>query len=345
MINNFRGYGGNASETDNYDWWSPVTNEPVYNTLDEYKGTYIFPDGSIFNELKITTNGAVLTMTSAMGSTNLQNQGGDNFYLNDYGAPVIFKRDSNKVVESIYISVQGLELFGKKEGYQYVAPVLDLYSPPNPSGGGIDNFVYNGGDMLSGLNDALNAQIAADIEKQISAQIQAQLLADEEFRKLTEAFIEAERKRQEAEDAETERKRLEAIEAEKLAKEKAALEEEAEKKKLAAIEAEKLAKEKAALALAEAERQKLIAIEAQKEADAQKLKNDVIVTPQIIVPETPTKIADVETPIKIVEVIKPTTNTTQSTPTSTIVATKPNNTLLIGGILLGLVGLYVITKD
>lgn len=316
MTKDFRGYGGNASETDNYDWWSPVITEPKYNTLDEYTGTYIFPDGSIFSELNITSNGAVLTMTSAMGSTNLQNNGGDNFYLNDYGAPVIFKRDSNNIVESVYISVQGLELFGKKDGYQYVAPIVDKVF----DGG----YIYNNGDILSGLNDALNAQIASDIEKQIGEQIKAQLLADEEFKKATAILAEAERKRLAAEEAEAERKKLEAIEA--------------EKKRLAAVEAEIIAKEKAALALAEAEKQKLAASEAQKLADALKLKSDVIVTPQV---EEKKLVQQVITPEQIqAKVIVD--NLTKNT---TITPTKPNNTMLIGGILLAVVVLYVVTKD
>jgi formylmethanofuran dehydrogenase subunit D len=331
MVNaNFRGYGGDASQTDNYDWWSPVITEPKYNTLDEYNGTYIFPDGSIFSELNITSNGAVLTMTSAMGSTNLQNKGGDNFYLNEYGAPVIFKRDSNNVIDSIYISVQGIELFGKKYGYQYVAPIVDTVF-----GGG---YIYNGGNMLSGLNDALNAQIAADIEKQIGEQIKAQLLADEEFRKATAILADAEIKRLAAEEADAENKRLSAIEAERIAKEKAALALDAENKRVAAILAETIAKEKAALALAEAERQKLAAIEAQKVADAKKLTPSVIVTPQV---EEKKLVQQVITPEQIqAKVIVD--NLTKNT---TITPTKPNNTMLIGGILLAVVVLYVVTKD
>jgi hypothetical protein len=330
MTNNFRGYGGNASETDNYDWWSPVITEPKYNTLDEYTGTYTFPDGSIFNELNITTNGNVLTMTSAMGSTNLQNQGGDNFYLNEYGAPVIFRRGSNGVVDSVYIQVQGIELFGKKYGYQYVAPIVDTVF----DGG----YIYNGGDMLSGLNDALNAQIAADIEKQIGEQIKAQLLADEEFRKATAILADAEIKRLATEEADAENKRLSAIEAEIIAKEKAALALDAENKRVAAIEAETIAKEKAALALAEAERQKLAAIEAQKVADAKKLTPSVIVTPQV---EVKKPVQQVITPEQIqAKVIVD--NLTKNT---TITPTKPNNTMFIGGILLAVVVLYVVTKD
>jgi colicin import membrane protein len=337
MTKDFRGYGGNASETDNYDWWSPVITEPKYNTLDEYTGTYIFPDGSIFSELKVTTNGAVLTMTSAMGSTNLQNNGGDNFYLNEYGAPVIFKRDSNNVLESVYISVQGLELFGKKEGYQYVAPILDLYSPPNPSGGGIDNFVYNGGDMMSGLNDALNAQIAAEIQAKIAADIKAneELAAEAERQRLAELAAKAESERIAKAKADADAK----AKAEADAKAKA----DADSVAKAKADADSVAKAKAdaIIAAAEAEKKKLAAIEAQKVADAAKqiadavkVKTDVVVTPELIVPVT-TKTTDIVT-------TTPTLETSGQIPQA---SNKPNNSLLIGGILLALVGVYIITKD
>jgi hypothetical protein len=253
MTNNFRGYGGNASETDNYDWWSPVITEPKYNTLDEYTGTYTFPDGSIFNELNVTTNGNVLTITSAMGSTNLQNQGGDNFYLNEYGAPVIFRRGSNGVVDSVYIKVQGIELFGKKDGYDYVAPILDLYSPPNPSGGGYGYGGNYGGDSMGGLNDALSAQIAEEIRRSIEAQIQAQIEADMKLQEAAEYFRIAENQRKLAEAMEAERLRI--------------LADENERRNISALEAERWRKANEELA-AEAERQRLAEIEAEKNKQA-----------------------------------------------------------------------------
>jgi hypothetical protein len=83
--------------------------------LNDYLGKYIFAEGSPVAEVSLTVEDSSLVINSAMGSTSLEKKGVDSFYLATYDALVIFKRKEGKVVESISIFVQGMELVGKKE--------------------------------------------------------------------------------------------------------------------------------------------------------------------------------------------------------------------------------------
>lgn len=79
----------------------------------DYLGKYIFPDGSPVAEVTMTHEDSSLVINSAMGSTPLEKKGVDSFYLAAYDALVIFKRNGTGV-ESVSITVQGMELVGKK---------------------------------------------------------------------------------------------------------------------------------------------------------------------------------------------------------------------------------------
>jgi|GEM_PF-334746 hypothetical protein len=83
--------------------------------LNDYLGKYIFAEGSPVAEVSLTTQDSSLVINSAMGSTVLEKKGVDSFYLANYDALVIFKRKDGKMVESISILVQGMELVGRKE--------------------------------------------------------------------------------------------------------------------------------------------------------------------------------------------------------------------------------------
>jgi len=84
--------------------------------LKDYLGKYVFAAGSPVAEVSLTIEDTALVINSAMGSVPLEKKGTDTFYLAAYDAFVIFKRAANKNVESVSISVQGMELVGTKEG-------------------------------------------------------------------------------------------------------------------------------------------------------------------------------------------------------------------------------------
>ncbi len=97
-------------------------------TFKDYFGKYTFAEGSPVTEVSITAEDSVLTINSAMGSTSLDRKGVDTFYLAAYDAPVVFKRDANNVVVSISITVQGMELVGKKAAAVIAYRKEDFYS-------------------------------------------------------------------------------------------------------------------------------------------------------------------------------------------------------------------------
>lgn len=82
--------------------------------LKDYLGKYTFMEGSPVAEIDLSAEDSTLVINSAMGSTTLEKKGVDTFYLAAYDANVIFKRASDKTVESVSIFVQGMELIGKK---------------------------------------------------------------------------------------------------------------------------------------------------------------------------------------------------------------------------------------
>lgn len=83
--------------------------------LKDYLGKYVFAAGSPVAEVSLTLEQDALVINSAMGSVPLEKKGVDTFYLAAYDALVIFKRTPAKVVETLSINVQGMELVGTKE--------------------------------------------------------------------------------------------------------------------------------------------------------------------------------------------------------------------------------------
>ena len=82
--------------------------------LKDYLGKYVFAAGSPLAEAMVEVEDTTLKVSSAMGSFTLEKKGVDTFYLAAYDAFVIFKRASSNEVESVSISVQGMELVGTK---------------------------------------------------------------------------------------------------------------------------------------------------------------------------------------------------------------------------------------
>jgi hypothetical protein len=96
--------------------------------LNDYLGKYIFAEGSPVAEVSLTTQDSSLVINSAMGSTVLEKKGVDSFYLANYDALVIFKRKDGKMVESISILVQGMELVGRKESIPVALKEDEFYA-------------------------------------------------------------------------------------------------------------------------------------------------------------------------------------------------------------------------
>jgi len=84
-------------------------------TLNEYVGTYKFPEGSVVLSVDIKIENGVLMANSSAGSSALEKIAKDTFNLVSYSGSVYFTRDADKKVNGIKIEVQDTVLEGKKE--------------------------------------------------------------------------------------------------------------------------------------------------------------------------------------------------------------------------------------
>ena len=87
-----------------------ITIQAQDTTLTQFTGKFKFSEGSPVQEVVISADNGTLVAASAMGSVVLQKTGEDQYYIADYQAPVIFKRDSNRKVIGLSISVSGMVL-------------------------------------------------------------------------------------------------------------------------------------------------------------------------------------------------------------------------------------------
>jgi len=80
------------------------------STLTQFTGKFKFAEGSPVQEVVISADNGALVAASAMGSFVLQKTGEDQFFIAEFQAPVVFKRDSNKKVVGLTINANGMVL-------------------------------------------------------------------------------------------------------------------------------------------------------------------------------------------------------------------------------------------
>jgi len=84
-------------------------------TLNEYVGTYTFPEGSIVPTVEIRIENGSLMASSPAGSSALEKISKDTFNLVSYSGTVYFIRNTENKIDSIKIETQDVILQGKKE--------------------------------------------------------------------------------------------------------------------------------------------------------------------------------------------------------------------------------------
>ena len=84
-------------------------------TLNEYVGTYTFPEGGPVTSVDVKLESGSLVASSTAGSSPLEKISKDTFNLVTYNGKVYFTRDSVKKVNGIKIEVEETILEGKKE--------------------------------------------------------------------------------------------------------------------------------------------------------------------------------------------------------------------------------------
>ena len=98
-------------------------------TLNEYIGTYTFPEGGPVTSVDVKLENGSLVASSTAGSSALEKISKDTFNLVTYNGKVYFMRDSTKKVNGIKIEVEDTILEGKKESLDFAIPNYSKYSP------------------------------------------------------------------------------------------------------------------------------------------------------------------------------------------------------------------------
>ena len=97
--------------------------------LNEYVGTYTFPEGGPVTTVDVKLENGSLVASSTAGSSPLERISKDTFNLVTYNGKVYFSRDSTRKVSGIKIEVEDTILEGKKESLDLVIFDNSKYSP------------------------------------------------------------------------------------------------------------------------------------------------------------------------------------------------------------------------
>jgi hypothetical protein len=98
-----------------------VTVNAQTDSLQQYTGKFVFPDGSPVSEINVIIENGVLTGTSAMGNSEFKKVQGDEFEIVAYGGLATFKRDKDGKVNALRVQVQDLDMEGQKSEKASVA--------------------------------------------------------------------------------------------------------------------------------------------------------------------------------------------------------------------------------
>jgi len=85
------------------------------DSLQEYTGKYKFPDGSPVTEIGVVLENGVLTVTTAMGNSELKKTDTkDVFEIVAYSGTATFKRNAEGKITTLQIQVQDINMEGTK---------------------------------------------------------------------------------------------------------------------------------------------------------------------------------------------------------------------------------------
>jgi hypothetical protein len=84
------------------------------DSLQQYTGKFVFPDGSPVTEISVVLENGVLTGTSAMGNSEFKKIQGDEFEIVAYGGIATYKRDKEGKINALRVQVQDIDMEGQK---------------------------------------------------------------------------------------------------------------------------------------------------------------------------------------------------------------------------------------
>lgn len=85
------------------------------DSLQQYTGKYIFPDGSVVPSVDVTLSEGALSMSSVAGSSALNQLGVDSFEVVQFTGTAVFRRGEDKAINGVHIEAAGYILDGQKQ--------------------------------------------------------------------------------------------------------------------------------------------------------------------------------------------------------------------------------------
>ncbi|MBI1341530.1 MAG: hypothetical protein GC171_01215 [Terrimonas sp.] len=85
------------------------------DSLQEYTGVYLFPEGSVVPDVEVTLTDSILNMYSTAGSSLLVKEAKDLYTIVEFQGTALFKRSETGVVNGVHIEAGGYILDGIKK--------------------------------------------------------------------------------------------------------------------------------------------------------------------------------------------------------------------------------------
>ncbi|MEK7224155.1 MAG: hypothetical protein AAB221_00545 [Bacteroidota bacterium] len=85
------------------------------DTLQQYAGAYVFPEGSPVPSVDVVLADGALSMNSAAGNSSLTQLGVDSFLIVQFSGTAVFQRGEDKQVNAVHIEAAGYIMDGKKQ--------------------------------------------------------------------------------------------------------------------------------------------------------------------------------------------------------------------------------------
>lgn len=85
------------------------------DSLQQYTGKYVFPEGNVVPSVDVTLSEGALSMSSVAGSSALTQLGVDSFEVVQFTGIAVFRRGEDKAVNGVHIEAAGYVMDGQKQ--------------------------------------------------------------------------------------------------------------------------------------------------------------------------------------------------------------------------------------
>ena len=98
-----------------FSFFAIIANINAQDTLSQYTGKYVFPEGAPVPDVEVTLTDGALSMGSVAGTSALTQLGVDSFFIIEFSGTAVFKRYDDKKVNAVHIEAMGYILDGQKQ--------------------------------------------------------------------------------------------------------------------------------------------------------------------------------------------------------------------------------------